>query len=202
MKKVKKLAQILMMILIIGVLAGCGKKQEKPEVPDSDDWHDAQVIAHDIRLKDVGNLTVSDVEKLGFKKSFYPNDVEPNEKAVVSFVAADGSQGVYDFRVINKTGKKASIDKCNINSIYILIPEADEDTIIRATDIYMPNGVKAGMTSEEIKKIMGDPDKEKINDEVESLYKTWIYNLNSEDASINMIFDKETDTINTLILRY
>lgn len=199
MKKGKNVIQVLIILLILGILSGCS--QQKKEVKDSDDWHDAQVMVHGIRLKDVGNMTVADLEKLGFEKRLYPSELDAGKQDYFSVVAKDGSDELYDFRVVNKTGQKASIDKCNIDSIYICIPDKKDEFTV-ATDISLINGVTAGMTSDEVKGVMGEPDEVKINDENQYVYKTWIYRTNLNEKGLQMVFEKDTDVMNTLIIRY
>lgn len=200
MRKTKNIIQILMLILLVVVFSGCGQ-QKKAEVADSDDWRDAQVMIHGTRLKDLGNMTVADLEKLGFKKTIYNSEVDAGQKDMVSLEAKTGSEGLYDFRVINKTGKKASADECNIESVYMRIPD-EKDEFKVAKDISLANGVTVGMTSDEIRKIMGDPDNEKIKEDKVDTYKTWTYHTNSPEKDIIMIFEKDTDVMNMLIVRY
>ena len=202
----KKTLKALIILLVIGVLAGCGEK--KSEVADSDDWHDAQLIIHGTRFKDVGNMTVADIEKLGFEIDrtllavSMPSDLEPGKTAIVSTRSVDGSKELYDFRVVNKTGKSAPAEKCNIEGIYVIEPENKNDMLVGATDIFLANGVGLGMTPDEVRNIMGNPDEEKINDDQEKAYKTWIYNLNSNGSKIAMMFSKDKDTMNSLIIKY
>lgn len=200
MKKSKKIVQILILLMVVGILSGCSKK--KAEVPDSDDWHDGQLIVHGVQLKDVGNMTIDDIVNLGFQKAFVPEDLEPNKTAYVSLSATDGSKGLYDFKVVNKTGKTAAAGKCSIKSIVVTTRDNEDEKVFGAKDIYLANGVGLGMTSDEVRKIMGEPDEEKINDEKADFYKMWKYHFNSNEDGIVLFFEKGTDVMTTLTVTY
>lgn len=189
-----------MLMLLVLVFSGCGQ-QKKAEVADSDDWRDAQVMIHGTRFKDVGNMTVADLDKLGFMKVLVLSDAEPGQRMPISVKAKDGDNSLYDFMVINKSDKKEDVDKCYIDTIYIRL-QSDEDTFKVATDSSLVNGVTVGMTADEVRKIMGEPDNEKINEEKPNIYKTWTYNTNSCAKGIKIIFDKDTDVANIILIKY
>ena len=207
MRTYKRLLYLLILTFVIGVFSACGMSDTNDTtVADSDDWHDAQVIVHGVRLKDVGNMTILDLEKMGFKKDLLlylinnPFELKPNEQTYVSMKAKDGSKELHDFKVINKTGKNASVDKCSIKGIVVIEQNTDDDLLINATDIFLANGVGLGMTADEVLNIMGNPDEE--IDEEGKLGKEWKYYINTEESQIFMIFDRETDCLSTLAITF
>lgn len=208
MRKMRKITYLFELILILGILVGCGQKTSNESVPESDDWHDAQMLVHGVRLKDVGNMTVAELESLGFKKDLLltavnvPSKLEPDEKIYISMKSVDGSKEIYDFRVINKTGKKAPVDECNIQAIVVTKQDKEDDVLVSGTDIYLANGIGIGITSEKVADIMGAPDEEVIKDEEEKFYKRWTYKADSNGTTIVMIFAKETDVMHSLVVTY
>ncbi len=209
----KHLAMLLAILSILALLTGCVEKNQKTEVPDSDDWRDMQVIMHGVRLKDVENMTLDDLLDLGFKKDlkasllFYPRRLEAGDKINYFFRPKDGSKEVYNVFVRNFSDEKKSTDKCNISGISILEPEesnGSKDAIVSATDVYLANGVGLGMKSDEVRTIMGAPTNE-YDPNNDMFSKVYVYKVdgksNRKSDSVTIAFG-EDDTVKYIGLIY
>ena len=205
-KFMKVSAQFLSVALVAVSLVGCGQAPAREPLPDSDDWREAQVIMHEIRVKNDGTMTLGEMLDLGFKKDTLmsmvavPSKLEAGDDTTVSLVATDGNKELYDVHVTNNTGKKTKVENCTIDRIYSLDPTDESDGIISARDISLVNGVGIGVGSEEVANLMGEPDEEVIKDDADNFYKKWIYKTNY--GEIVMFFWKDTDTMSTMVITF
>ena len=212
------MVSIIVSVSLITMLSGCDKK-DQVSIPDSDDWKDMQVIMHGVRIKGAENMTLDDLLDLGFKKemvsSMFVNESELDAGDTSNFmlVAEDGSVGVYDIVLMNYSDKKTSVENCDIRCIYINGLENSteskdakdsEDSIVCASDIYLANGVGLGMTSEEVRTIMGEPTSEMVLEEVTTtkVQKVWRYSVDKEKKqSIEIMFDPD-EKVKMVVLKY
>lgn len=209
-KLLKKFGIILVTaIMFFSVLTGCGSASSMA-VADSDDWRDMQVMVCGTRLKDLTNMTVSDLKKQGFKvnKLLYninymgDGKLNPGESRVVSFTHKNEPNALYDFKVVNNTGKVASLSKCSIMVVYNLDNGLPVGSYVSGKDIELCCGIKLGMTSDEVRAAMGeDPTTEKIKDNSSKFAKQWEYYPDpASPQKIFLAFSKDTDYLNTIMI--
>lgn len=199
------IAIILSTVILLGTLAGCGRNADASL--NSVDWHDQQVVMHGVHLKNVGKMTAADLLALGFEKdvfamAFTAPTVESGESANFSVRATDGGTETYTIKVVNTKDTETAIENCIIKRIYVLEPEPTDKLIIDATDVTLENGVGLGLSSEEVRQKMGDPDEEKIKSGSEDFYKTWTYHANDDGGDIVMMFKESTDKMRAMIISY